>query len=49
MEVIEHSIKIRNPQDQNDDNQSVQDRFDLCLHGDEPVDNPQQKASSNQS
>jgi hypothetical protein len=48
MEVIEHSIKIRNPQDQNDDNQSVQDRFDLCLHGDEPVDNPQQKASSNQ-
>jgi hypothetical protein len=41
MEVIKHPIEIRDPQDQNDYHQTVQDRFDLSLHGDEPVDNPQ--------
>jgi uncharacterized protein YaiE (UPF0345 family) len=41
MEVIEHPVKIRDPQDQNNDHQAVQDRFDLSLHGDEPVHNPQ--------
>jgi hypothetical protein len=47
MEVIEHPVKICNPQDQNNDNQAVQDRFDLSLHGDEPVHNPQQKSCCN--
>jgi hypothetical protein len=46
MEVIKHPIEIRDPQNQNDDHQTVQDRFDLTLHGDEPVHNPQQKAGS---
>jgi hypothetical protein len=44
MEVIEQPVEIRDPQNQNDDNQAVQDRFDLTLHGDESVHNPQQKA-----
>jgi hypothetical protein len=46
MEVIEHPIQIRDPQDQNDHHQTVQDRFDLSLHRDEPVDNPQQETCS---
>jgi len=29
MEVVEYSIKIRDPQNQNDDHQTVQERFDL--------------------
>jgi hypothetical protein len=47
MEVIEHPVKICDPQDQDNDNQTVQDRFDLSLHGDEPVHNPQQKSCCN--
>jgi hypothetical protein len=48
MEVTEHSIEICDPQDQYNNNQSVQDRFDLTLHGDEPVHQPQQKACCNE-
>jgi hypothetical protein len=44
MEVLKHPVEIRNPQNQNDDNQAIQDRFDLSLHGDESVHKPQQKA-----
>jgi hypothetical protein len=44
MEVIEHPIKICDPQDQNYDHKAVKDRFDLSLHGDEPVHDPQQKS-----
>ena len=47
MEVIEHPVKICDPQDQNNDHQAVQDRFDLSLHGYEPVHNPQQKSCGN--
>jgi hypothetical protein len=47
MEVIEQPVEIRNPQNQNDDHQAVQDRFDLSLHGDEPVHEPQQKPCCN--
>jgi hypothetical protein len=44
MEVIEQPVEVRDPQDQNDDNQAIQDRFDLSLHGDESVHKPQQNA-----
>jgi hypothetical protein len=47
MEVLKHPVEIRNPQNQNDDHQAVQDRFDLSLHGDEPVHKPQQKPCCN--
>jgi hypothetical protein len=47
MEVTEHSIEICDPQDQDNNNETVQDRFDLTLHGDEPVDKPQQKPCCN--
>jgi hypothetical protein len=40
MEVIEQPVEIRDPQDQNDNNQAVQERFDLVLHGDESVYKP---------
>jgi hypothetical protein len=41
-EVIKQTVKIRDPQDQNDDDQAIQNRLDLSLHGDEPVHKPQQ-------
>jgi hypothetical protein len=47
MEVLKHPVKIRNPYDKDEDNQAVQDRFDLSLHGDESVHNPQQKPCCN--
>lgn len=42
-EVIKDSKEICEPQNQNDDNHAIQNRFDLSLHGDEPVYKPQQK------
>jgi hypothetical protein len=47
IEVLKHPVEIRNPYDKNKDNQAVQNRFDLSLHGDEPVHNPQQKPCGN--
>ena len=47
MEVLKHPIEIRDPYDQNNDDQAVQDRFDLSLHRDEPVHKPQQKPCCN--
>lgn len=47
IEVLKQPVKIRNPQNQNDDNHGVQDRFDLSLHWDEPVHKPQQKPCCN--
>ena len=47
VEAIEQTIEIRDPQNQNNDNQAVQDRFDLSLHRDEPVHKPQQDACRN--
>ena len=45
--MIEHPVKICDPQDQNNDHQAVQDRFDLSLHGNESVHKPQQDACCN--
>jgi hypothetical protein len=47
IEVLEQSVEIRNPQDQDDDHQAIQDRFDLSLHGNESVHKPQQDACCN--
>jgi hypothetical protein len=47
MEVLEHPVKIRNPEHQDDDDQAVEDRFDLSLHRDEPVHEPQHKPCCN--
>jgi hypothetical protein len=47
IEVLKQSVEIRNPQDQNNDDQAVQDRFDLSLHGNESVHKPQQDACCN--
>jgi hypothetical protein len=44
MEVIKQPVEVRDPYDQDHDNQSVQDGFDLTLHGDESVYQPQQNA-----
>jgi hypothetical protein len=44
--MVEHSKEISDPQDQGDHYQSVQDRFDLSLHRDKPVDEPQHKPDS---
>lgn len=44
---IKQSIEIREPQNENDDNHSIPDRFDLSLHGDEPVHTPQEKPDCN--
>jgi hypothetical protein len=49
VEVVEYPIEIRDPQNQNDNHQAVQDRFDLSLHGDEPVHKPQQQPCCNKS
>jgi hypothetical protein len=43
IEVLKQPVEIRNPQNQNEDNHAVQNRFDLPLHGDESVHKPQQK------
>jgi hypothetical protein len=40
-EMVKQPIEIPDPQNQNDDYQSVQDRFDLSLHGNKPVYEPQ--------
>jgi hypothetical protein len=48
MEMTEHPVKICDPQHQNNDYEAVQDRFDLTLHGDEPVHKPQQKPCCNE-
>jgi hypothetical protein len=47
IEVLKQSVEICDPYDQNNDNQTIQDRFDLSLHRDEPVHKPQQDACRN--
>jgi hypothetical protein len=47
IEVLKQPVEICDPYDQNNDNQAVQDRFDLPLHGDESVHKPQQDACCN--
>lgn len=42
-EMIKQAVEIRQPQNQYYDDHAIQDRFDLPLHWDEPVDKPQQK------
>ena len=49
MEVIEDPVEICDPQHQNEDHDAVQDRFNLTLHGDKSVYNPQQKPCRNKS
>jgi hypothetical protein len=44
MKVLEQPEEICDPENQNDDHQAVQNRFDLALHGNEPVYKPQQNA-----
>jgi hypothetical protein len=41
--VAKQTVEIRNPQNQNDDDHTIEDRFDLSLHGNEPVHKPQQQ------
>jgi len=41
MEVLKEPVEIRNPQNQDDDDQAIQDRFDLSLHWDKFVNEPQ--------
>jgi hypothetical protein len=38
---IEQAVKPADPQDQDDHDQPVQDRFDLALHGNEAVHKPE--------
>jgi len=47
IEVLKQPKEIRDPYDQNNDDQAIQDRFDLSLHGDESVHKPQQDACCN--
>jgi hypothetical protein len=42
-QMIKQPVEVRKPQNQNDDDHAIQDRFDLSLHWDEPVHKPQQK------
>ncbi len=46
-EVIKKPVEVPDPEDQNDDNHTVQDRFDLPLHRNEPIHKPQQKPDCN--
>lgn len=45
--MVKYAKKISDPQDEDNDYQSVQDRFDLPLHRNKPVDEPQHKPYSN--
>jgi hypothetical protein len=45
--MVKHPKQISDPQDEDDDYQSVQDRLNLSLHGNKPVDEPQHKPYSN--
>lgn len=45
--MVEHPKEIPDPQDEDDYDHSIQDRFDLSLHRDKPVDEPQHKPNSN--
>jgi hypothetical protein len=47
IEVLKQPVEISDPYDQNNHNQSIEDRFDLPLHGDESVHKPQQDACRN--
>jgi hypothetical protein len=47
VEVLKQPVKIRDPQNQNNHYQSIQDRLDLTLHRDESVHNPQQNTRRN--
>jgi hypothetical protein len=47
MEVLKQPVEIRNPQDQDDDHQAIQNRLDLSLHWNEPVHKPQQNTCCN--
>ncbi len=40
-EVIKQPIEVSDPNDQNDDDNGIQDRFNLSLHRDEAVYKPQ--------
>jgi hypothetical protein len=46
-EVAKYTVEISDPQNQNDDYQSIQDRFDLSLHRNKPVDEPKHKPYRN--
>lgn len=43
LEMPKYSVEIRDPQDQHDHYNAIQNRFDLSLHWDKPVHKPQQK------
>ena len=45
--MVKYPKEISDPQDEDDHDHSVQDRFDLSLHRDKPVDEPQHKPYSN--
>lgn len=45
--VVKYPKEIPDPQDEDDHDQAVQDRFDLSLHRDKPVYEPQHKPDSN--
>ena len=47
LEMSKYSVEIRNPQNQDDYNNTIQDRFNLSLHWDEPVHKLQQKPCGN--
>jgi hypothetical protein len=47
LKMSEYSVEIRNPQNQDDYNDTIQDRFNLSLHWDEPVHKPQEKTCGN--
>jgi hypothetical protein len=42
-QMIKQPVEVRKPQNQNNDDHAIQDRFDLSLHWDEPVHEPQQE------
>jgi hypothetical protein len=45
--MVEHPKEISDPHNENNHYQSIQDRFDLSLHRDKPVYEPQRKSNSN--
>lgn len=47
LEVPKDPVEIRDPQDEDNHYNSIQDRFDLTLHWDKPVHKPQQKTCCN--
>jgi len=48
VQPVEDAEDIEQPQDHHDHDDAIENRFNVALHGDEPIDEPEQNAHNDQ-